>query len=161
MTADTIREYGNLTFWRHAAREVWHQHADGSTTGNGCLMRSVPLAIAVANESDRARGDRDESAVPGDHTPRLTISHGYAVLNCTIAGYLRGVDDPCGGRTRTCRADHTGPTRRDAVTRGVPRRRAQVTHRRLRRPHTRDGGVRRADSRQPDGRLRGRNQSWR
>jgi len=95
MTADAIREYANGTSWRDAGREVWQHRAEGSNAGNGSVMRCAPHAIAFADDPDTlAQVSRQSSAIT-HHDPRCT--YGCAVLNCTIAGYLQGDDDPLTG----------------------------------------------------------------
>ncbi len=92
MTADAIREYGDGTAWRDAGREVWHRRAEGSNAGNGSVMRCAPHAIAFAEDLDTLIQVSKESSAITHYDPRCT--YGCAVLNCTIAGYLRDVEDP-------------------------------------------------------------------
>jgi len=92
MTADAIREYDGGTSWRDAGREVWQHRAEGSNAGNGSVMRCAPHAIAFADDLDALVQVSRQSSAITHYDPRCT--YGCAVLNCTIAGYLRGDDDP-------------------------------------------------------------------
>ncbi|ERG92129.1 MAG: ADP-ribosylglycohydrolase [Haloquadratum walsbyi J07HQW1] len=92
MTADAIREYASGTSWRDAGREVWQHRAEGSNAGNGSVMRCAPHAIAFADDPDvLVQVSRQSSAIT-HYDPRC--SYGCAILNCTIAGFLRGDKDP-------------------------------------------------------------------
>ncbi|ACV11903.1 ADP-ribosyl-(dinitrogen reductase) hydrolase [Halorhabdus utahensis DSM 12940] len=94
MTADALREYSHGTDWRSAGQEVWQHRAEGSNAGNGSVMRCAPHAIAFADDPDTlARVSKQSSAIT-HHDPRC--QYGCAILNETIAGYLRGEDDPFG-----------------------------------------------------------------
>lgn len=92
MTADAIREYASGTSWRDAGREVWHHRAEGSNAGNGSVMRCAPHAIAFAADFDTLGQVSRQSSAITHYDPRCT--YGCAVLNYTIAGYLRGDDAP-------------------------------------------------------------------
>lgn len=92
MTADAIREYARGTSWRDAGREVWKHRAEGSNAGNGSVMRCAPHAIAFAADPDALVQVSRQSSAITHYDPRCT--YGCAILNCTIAGYLRGDDDP-------------------------------------------------------------------
>jgi ADP-ribosyl-[dinitrogen reductase] hydrolase len=94
MTADAIETYGSGTSWRDAGREVWQHRAEGSNAGNGSVMRCAPYAIAFAEDLDALVEVSERSSAITHYDPRCT--YGCAVLNCTIAGYLRGDDDPLG-----------------------------------------------------------------
>lgn len=95
MTADAIREYASETSWRDAGREVWQHRAEGSNAGNGSVMRCAPHAIAFAADPDALVQVSRQSSAITHYDPRC--SYGCAVLNCTIAGFLRGGDDPLAG----------------------------------------------------------------
>jgi len=95
MTADAIREYANGTSWRDAGREVWQHRAEGSNAGNGSVMRCAPHAIAFADDPDALVQMSRQSSGITHYDPRC--AYGCAVLNCTIAGYLHGDDDPLAG----------------------------------------------------------------
>ena len=92
MTADAIREYARGTSWRDAGREVWKHRAEGSNAGNGSVMRCAPHAIAFAADPDALVQVSRQSSAITHYDPRCT--YGCAILNCTIAGYLRGDDAP-------------------------------------------------------------------
>lgn len=92
MTADAISEYQAGTSWRDAGREVWQRRAEGSNAGNGSIMRCTPHAIAFADESDTLERVSKQSSAITHHDPRC--QYGCALLNHTIAGYLRGDDNP-------------------------------------------------------------------
>jgi ADP-ribosyl-[dinitrogen reductase] hydrolase len=92
MTADALQEYATGTSWRDAGREVWHRRAEGSNAGNGSVMRCAPHAIAFAAEPETLVQVSRQSSAITHHDPRC--AYGCAVLNCTIAGFLRGEDDP-------------------------------------------------------------------
>jgi ADP-ribosyl-[dinitrogen reductase] hydrolase len=92
MTADAIREYATGTSWRDAGREVWQHRAEGSNAGNGSVMRCAPHAIAFVDDPDTLVQVSKLSSAITHYDPRCT--YGCALLNCMIAGYLRGDDDP-------------------------------------------------------------------
>lgn len=92
MTAHALREYGDGTSWRDAGREVWHHRSEGSNAGNGSVMRCTPHAIAFADNPDTLIRVSKQSSAITHYDPRCT--YGCAILNCTIAGYLRGTDQP-------------------------------------------------------------------
>lgn len=92
MTADAIREYANGVSWRDAGREVWQHKSEGSNAGNGSVMRCVPHAIAFANDIKTLVQVSRESSAITHYDPRCTW--GCAILNCTIAGYLREQERP-------------------------------------------------------------------
>lgn len=92
MTADAIRTYDRGVSWRDAGREVWQDRPEGSNAGNGSVMRCAPHAIAFADDPHTlVRVSKLSSAIT-HYDPRCT--YGCAVLNGTIAGYLRGADSP-------------------------------------------------------------------
>ena len=94
MTRDAIQRYAGGTSWRDAGREVWQDRPEGQNAGNGSVMRCVPHAIAFAEDmATLDRISRQSSAIT-HHDPRCR--YGCAVLNCTVAGALRGTDDPLG-----------------------------------------------------------------
>jgi ADP-ribosyl-[dinitrogen reductase] hydrolase len=95
MTADAIREYASGTSWRDAGREVWQHRAEGSNAGNGSVMRCAPHAIAFTDDLDEIVQVSRQSSSITHYDPRC--NYGCAVLNCTIAGFLRGDDDPLAG----------------------------------------------------------------
>jgi ADP-ribosyl-[dinitrogen reductase] hydrolase len=92
MTRDSIQEYRRGTSWRDAGREVWQRSPEGSNAGNGSVMRCAPHAIAFAGDPETlARVSKQSSGIT-HYDPRCR--YGCAVLNCTIAGYLRGEEAP-------------------------------------------------------------------
>jgi len=94
MTADALREYSRGTDWRSAGQEVWQHRTEGSNAGNGSVMRCAPYAVTFADEPDTLRNVSKQSSAITHYDPRC--QYGCAILNETIAGYLRGEDDPLG-----------------------------------------------------------------
>ncbi|CCQ34907.1 ADP-ribosyl-(dinitrogen reductase) hydrolase (plasmid) [Halorhabdus tiamatea SARL4B] len=92
MTADALREYSHGTDWRSAGQEVWQHRSEGSNAGNGSVMRCAPHAIAFADEPDTLQRVSKQSSAITHYDPRCR--YGCVILNQTIAGYLRGEDDP-------------------------------------------------------------------
>lgn len=92
MTADALREFGRGTSWRDAGRNVWQHRQEGSNAGNGSVMRCAPYAIAFADDLDSLVRVSKRSSAITHYDPRCT--YGCAVLNTTVAGFLRGEDDP-------------------------------------------------------------------
>jgi ADP-ribosyl-[dinitrogen reductase] hydrolase len=92
MTADAITEYRSGTSWRDAGREVWQQRPEGSNAGNGSVMRCAPHAIAYADNLDALIRVSRQSSEITHYDPRC--AYGCAILNCTIAGFLRGEASP-------------------------------------------------------------------
>jgi len=92
MTADAITEYRSGTSWRDAGREVWQGRPEGSNAGNGSVMRCAPHALAFTDDPETLTAVSRQSSAITHYDPRCT--YGCAVLNRTIAGYLRDEDDP-------------------------------------------------------------------
>lgn len=92
MTADALRAYDRGASWRDAGREVWQDRPEGQNAGNGSVMRCAPYAIAFADDPDALVRVSKRSSAITHYDPRCT--YGCAILNCTIAGYLRGADAP-------------------------------------------------------------------
>lgn len=92
MTANAIREFGCGASWRDAGRNVWQHRQEGSNAGNGSVMRCAPYALAFMDELDSLIRVSKQSSAITHYDPRCT--YGCAILNCTIAGFLRGNDDP-------------------------------------------------------------------
>lgn len=92
MTADAIRKFQRGTSWRDAGREVWEHRGEGSNAGNGSVMRCAPHAIAFADDPSTLVQVSKRSSAITHYDPRCT--YGCAILNGTIAGYLRGADTP-------------------------------------------------------------------
>ncbi|WP_135666988.1 ADP-ribosylglycohydrolase family protein [Halorhabdus rudnickae] len=92
MTADALREYSRGTDWRSVGQEVWQHRAEGSNAGNGSVMRCAPYAIAFADEPETLQRVSKQSSAITHYDPRCR--YGCVILNATIAGYLRGEEDP-------------------------------------------------------------------
>jgi ADP-ribosyl-[dinitrogen reductase] hydrolase len=92
MTADAIRAYDRGVSWRDAGQEVWQDSVEGSNAGNGSVMRCTPHGIAFADDFETLVRVSERSSAITHYDPRCT--YGCAILNCTIAGYLRGMDTP-------------------------------------------------------------------
>lgn len=78
--------------WAEASREAWEESPEGTNAGNGSVMRCAPLAIAYAQD-DAALGSVSRTSSRLTHADPRCV-HGCAVLNRTIAGFLRGESDP-------------------------------------------------------------------
>ncbi|WP_058992316.1 ADP-ribosylglycohydrolase family protein [Haloarcula sp. CBA1127] len=116
MTADAISEYQSGTSWRDAGREVWQRRAEGSNAGNGSIMRCAPHAIAFAEEPDTLERVSKQSSAITHHDPRC--QYGCALLNQTIAGFLRGEESPLAAAI--ARVDGDGPDELVETIRLVP-----------------------------------------
>lgn len=92
MTADAIRAYDRGVSWRDAGQEVWQDSVEGSNAGNGSVMRCAPHGIAFADDFETLVRISERSSAITHYDPRCT--YGCAILNCTIAGYLRDMDTP-------------------------------------------------------------------
>jgi ADP-ribosyl-[dinitrogen reductase] hydrolase len=92
MTADAVTEYRSGMSWRDAGREVWQGRPEGSNAGNGSVMRCAPYALAFADDPDTLATVSRQSSAITHYDPRCT--YGCAVLNLTVAGYLRGEENP-------------------------------------------------------------------
>lgn len=74
--------------WRVASRSVWEESPEGRNAGNGSVMRSAPVALALPDDPDRL-ADASRTASRITHVdPRCTA--GCAVLNVVVANLLRG-----------------------------------------------------------------------
>ncbi|EJN58555.1 ADP-ribosylglycohydrolase family protein [Halogranum rubrum] len=92
MTADAVRNLQDGLAWDEAGQRVWRARPEGSNAGNGSVMRCVPYALAfVDDEESLDRASRQSSAIT-HADPRCTA--GCALLNRTVAGLIRGGDDP-------------------------------------------------------------------
>ena len=116
MTADAIQEYDRGTDWRSAGREVWQLRAEGSNAGNGSVMRCAPYAIAFADDVETLVDVSKRSSAITHYDPRCQF--GCAILNTTIAGYLRGADAPLD--TAIERVEDKAPTELVEALRLVP-----------------------------------------
>ena len=92
MTADALRTYDRGASWRDAGREVWQDRPEGQNAGNGSVMRCAPHAIAFADDLDTLVRVSTLSSAITHYDPRCT--YGCAILNGTIAGFLRNADAP-------------------------------------------------------------------
>lgn len=103
MTRQSIEKLEQGYAWDEAGQDVWEASSEGSNAGNGSVMRCPPLAIAHASDPDElVTVSRDSSRIT-HADPRCT--HGCAVLNLTIAGYLTGEDDPLAEALDRVRSD--------------------------------------------------------
>jgi ADP-ribosyl-[dinitrogen reductase] hydrolase len=118
MTADAIRQFAAGTSWRDAGREVWQHRNEGSNAGNGSVMRCAPHAIAFADDPDALARVSQQSSEITHYDPRCR--YGCAILNDTIAGYLRGEDAPL--TAALDRVDADAPTELVEALRVVPER---------------------------------------
>jgi ADP-ribosyl-[dinitrogen reductase] hydrolase len=116
MTADAIQRYKMGTSWRDAGREVWQDRPEGQNAGNGSVMRCAPHAIAFADTPDTLVDVSKQSSATTHYDPRC--QYGCAILNCTIAGYLRGEDTPFDAALR--RAEGNAPNELVEALRPVP-----------------------------------------
>jgi ADP-ribosylglycohydrolase len=95
MTRDSLSRIRDGTPWDEAGREVWEARAEGSNAGNGSVMRCAPYAIAFRDDEDElVRVSRGSSAIT-HADPRC--QWGCVILNRTLAGLIRGEEDPLGG----------------------------------------------------------------
>lgn len=116
MTVDALLEYNRGTSWRDAGQTVWQRRSEGKNAGNGSIMRCAPHAIAFADdEATLVRVSKESSAIT-HFDPRCT--YGCAILNCTIAGYLRGDDNPF--EEVRCRIEDDAPDELVETLRLVP-----------------------------------------
>ena len=92
MTADAIERLEAGEAWDVAGQTVWERRPEGSNAGNGSVMRTPPIAVAFPEDHERRRTASRESSLITHADPRCV--EGCAVLNETIAGYLRGEAAP-------------------------------------------------------------------
>jgi ADP-ribosyl-[dinitrogen reductase] hydrolase len=78
--------------WDRASREAWEASPEGRNAGNGSVMRCAPLAVAYADDPAKLAAVSRTSSKLTHYDPRCV--HGCAILNRTIAGYLRGESTP-------------------------------------------------------------------
>ena len=116
MTADALREFGRGTSWRDAGRNVWQHRQEGSNAGNGSVMRCAPYAIALADDLDSLVHMSKQSSAITHYDPRCT--YGCAILNLTIAGFLRGESEPLA--TALDRVDSDAPDELVEALRVIP-----------------------------------------
>ena len=116
MTADALREFGRGTSWRDAGRKVWQHRQEGSNAGNGSVMRCAPYAIALADDLDSLVRVSKQSSAITHYDPRCT--YGCAILNLTIARFLRGESEPLA--TALDRVDSDAPDELVEALRVIP-----------------------------------------
>jgi ADP-ribosyl-[dinitrogen reductase] hydrolase len=92
MTADAIRNLQDGLSWDEAGHRVWQARPEGSNAGNGSVMRCVPYALAFVDDVESLDSASRQSSAITHADPRCTA--GCVVLNRTVAGLIRGDDDP-------------------------------------------------------------------
>jgi len=92
MTTDSLRRIQRGESWRSAGVDVWRGKPEGSNAGNGSIMRCAPYAIVFADQPETLTQTSLVSSGITHADPRCT--YGSAILNLTLAGYLRGEEHP-------------------------------------------------------------------
>jgi ADP-ribosyl-[dinitrogen reductase] hydrolase len=92
MTSNAISRLKRGESWESAGVTVWESREEGSNAGNGSVMRCAPYAIAFADQPEVLERVSRHSSQITHADPRCT--YGCAILNRTIAGYLRGDSTP-------------------------------------------------------------------
>lgn len=92
LTRQVLGRITNGEQWTQASREVWEARPEGRNAGNGSVMRCAPIAVTYAHAPDDLAAVSRTSSKLTHYDPRCV--HGCAVLNRTIAGYLRGDPAP-------------------------------------------------------------------
>lgn len=92
MTVKALRRLDRGDSWEDAGQSVWEDSVEGFNAGNGSVMRCPPLAIAFARDIETLHKTSRQSSLITHTDPRCT--HGCAILNHTIAGYLTGQSNP-------------------------------------------------------------------
>lgn len=90
LTRRVLARIADDEHWERASRAAWEGSPEGRNAGNGSVMRCAPIAVAYANDPDELVAVSRTSSKLTHYDPRSVA--GCAVLNRTIAGYLR--DDP-------------------------------------------------------------------
>lgn len=103
MTAQSIRKLRQGEPWNAAGQQVWETSVEGANAGNGSVMRCPPLAIPYAEDTEKLVQFSQQSSQITHADPRCT--YGCAVLNLTIAGYLRRAECPLGETLDRLRPD--------------------------------------------------------
>jgi len=103
MTADALSEIQSGTPWTEAGQTVWERRPEGQNAGNGSVMRCAPYGIAFADDPDRLVDVSKNSSAITHADPRCTF--GCAVLNLTIAGFLREEPAPLATALDRVRSD--------------------------------------------------------
>lgn len=118
MTSDALSRIQAGAPWDEAGQAVWESRPEGSNAGNGSVMRCAPYAIAYA-EDEQYLGEISERSSAITHAdPRCT--RGCAVLNLTIAAFLRGDESPLDQALEATYPDQSkAPELIEALT-GVP-----------------------------------------
>jgi ADP-ribosyl-[dinitrogen reductase] hydrolase len=93
MTRDAILAYRDGASWETAGQQVWEKRAEGANAGNGSVMRCAPHAVAFFDDPPEVLADISRESSRITHAdPRCT--HGCALLNLTLAGFLRDDEMP-------------------------------------------------------------------
>ena len=92
MTADALRRIKNGTPWNGAGQVVWEDRPEGQNAGNGSIMRCAPYSIAFLENPDQLFSVSKASSRITHADSRCTF--GCAILNLTLAGLLRGEQEP-------------------------------------------------------------------
>ncbi|WP_229111799.1 ADP-ribosylglycohydrolase family protein [Halapricum desulfuricans] len=92
MTRDALARLQQGESWEHAGQDVWESRREGSNAGNGSVMRCAPYALAFTDDPQHLGRVSEQSSAITHADPRC--KRGCAVLNLTIAGLLRGEDEP-------------------------------------------------------------------
>ncbi|WP_435348525.1 ADP-ribosylglycohydrolase family protein [Haloarchaeobius sp. HRN-SO-5] len=103
MTRKSLQALKRGQAWDEAGQQVWRESAEGSNAGNGSVMRCPPLALAYPTDLETLVQVSRQSSTITHADPRCT--HGCAVLNLTIAGFLRDESDPLSTALARVRSD--------------------------------------------------------
>jgi ADP-ribosyl-[dinitrogen reductase] hydrolase len=118
MTSDALSRIQAGAPWDDAGQAVWESRPEGSNAGNGSVMRCAPYAIAYAEDEQYLGEISGRSSAITHADPRCT--RGCAVLNLTIAAFLRGDESPLDQALETTYPDQSEtPELIEALT-GVP-----------------------------------------
>jgi ADP-ribosyl-[dinitrogen reductase] hydrolase len=118
MTSDALSRIQAGAPWDDAGQAVWESRPEGSNAGNGSVMRCAPYAIAYAGDEQYLGEISERSSAITHADPRCT--RGCAVLNLTIAAFLRGDHSPLGQALETTYPGQSeAPELIEALT-GVP-----------------------------------------
>lgn len=118
MTADALSRLQAGALWDEAGQVVWESRPEGSNAGNGSVMRCAPHAIAYA-EHEQPLGKISERSSAITHAdPRC--KRGCAVLNLTIAAFLRGDESPLARALETTYLGHSNASELSEALTGLP-----------------------------------------
>ncbi|QSG13556.1 ADP-ribosylglycohydrolase (plasmid) [Halapricum desulfuricans] len=92
MTRDALARLQQGEPWEHAGQDVWESRREGSNAGNGSVMRCAPYALTFTDDPQHLGRVSEQSSAITHADPRC--KRGCAILNLTIAGLLRGEDEP-------------------------------------------------------------------